>query len=61
MFPPPSVHEQGSNNVIAVLATGSGGRAGLCSALDESMVAYCALRLGTASAPRFHRCGYHDR
>ncbi|CAM9321539.1 unnamed protein product [Sphacelaria rigidula] len=45
----------GSNNVMALLGCGSGGLAELCSALDESKVTYCALRLGTASAPRFHR------
>lgn len=49
--------QQGSNQVIRLLGTGSGGLAELCSALSEQLVAFCAIRISDSSgrAPRFHR------
>ena len=56
------VEPQGSNQVIALLGSGSGGLAELCSALDETKVAFCGLRVTGgggdatgAAAPRFPR------
>lgn len=44
---------------MTLLGSGSGGLTELCSALNETMVAYCALRVTgedlNALAPRFHR------
>lgn len=51
--------QQGSNQVIRLLGSGSGGLSELCAALKEDMVAFCALRVtgagGDARSPRFHR------
>ncbi|CAN0090563.1 unnamed protein product [Laminaria digitata] len=51
-------HAEGSNNVLALLGSGTGGIPELCSALKESMVAYCAVRIEGAAGGgtgRFHR------
>ncbi|CAM9443340.1 unnamed protein product [Scytosiphon promiscuus] len=49
-------YAEGSNQVIVLLGSGSGGVPELCSTLRESMVAFCAVRVGgDGRSPRFHR------